>query len=205
MKTIFKTLLLLSIASLLCFSSCKKEKKGTTNIFKQKRPTELPPITTEGKNTFGCYVDGELLVPFPRRAIKDNFRAFYYGVKWDDLNGTLEVGANMEGDIGYSSKSAGIYIQSSVFDTGEYVLYTDIAYNAQGLSYLRRSAGVQINNEKGETVFDSWRVPSTDCGRMNILRLDTVARILSGTFYFDAINKEGDTVKVTDGRFDFTY
>ncbi len=203
MKNHVKTLLLLSIASLLCFSSCKKEKKRTTNIFKQKRPTELPPITTEGKNTFGCYVDGELLVPFPRRAIKDNFSKFYYGVKWDDLNGTLQVGGTMEDEIGNGFKSVGLYVYKRVFDVGEYVLYTD-PYLLGNFFEMNR-VGLTIKNQSGETVCDSWRVPNPDCGRMNILRLDTVARIVSGTFYFDAINKEGDTVKVTDGRFDFTY
>ncbi|MCK9481427.1 MAG: hypothetical protein M0R38_06680 [Bacteroidia bacterium] len=202
MKTI-KTLFLLSIASLLCFSSCKKEKKWTTNIFKQKRPTELPPITTEGKNTFGCYVDGELLVPFPRKAIKDNFGAFYYGVKWEDTNGTLQVGGTMEDEIGSGFKSVGLYVYKRVFDVGEYILYTD-PYLLGNFFDMNR-VGLSIINQSGETVCDSWRVPNPDCGRMNILRLDTVARIVSGTFYFDAINKEGDTVKVTDGRFDFTY
>ncbi|MCO6494713.1 MAG: hypothetical protein J5I91_03400 [Bacteroidetes bacterium] len=201
MKT-FKTLLLLSIASLLCFSSCKKEKKRTTNIFKQKRPTELPPITTEGKNTFGCYVDGELLVPFPRKAIKDNFNKFYYGVKWDDLNGTLDVNATMEGDSMHTSKTINMHLFRRIFTSGEHILYTDSTRN----QYNNINAvGLRIRDKKDKTIFDSWMIPNADCGRMNILRLDTVARIVSGTFYFDAINKEGDTVKVTDGRFDFTY
>ncbi|MCO6494714.1 MAG: hypothetical protein J5I91_03405 [Bacteroidetes bacterium] len=203
MKTI-KTLLLLSIASLLCFNSCKKEKKGTTNIFKQKRPTELPPITTEGKNTFGCYVDGELLVPFPRKAIKDNFFAFYYGEKWEDLNGTLEIGGTMKGENSSEFKHIRLYLYKRIFDKGEHVLYIDSS-NGSSAFFSSNNLRALIKDQSGNTTFDSWGVPNPDCGRMNILRLDTVARIVSGTFYFDAINKEGDTVKVTDGRFDFTY
>ena len=50
MKTL-KRLLLLCLALLLLANECKKENYDT-----------LPPETQEGKNTFGCYVNGELFV-----------------------------------------------------------------------------------------------------------------------------------------------
>jgi len=199
MKT--KQIYLFSLHLLLIFSSlrCYIDDEG---VIRQKRPTELPPITTEGKNTFGCLVDGELLVPYPRKLIKDKFVFDYSGV----LDGTLQVGGTMEGETGYESKSVSLYLLSRVVDEGEYVLYTDsTTYNSSGFPNIIDNVRVRITDESGNATFNSWRVPNPDCGRLNVLRLDTLSRIIAGTFYFDAVNKEGDTIKVTDGRFDLKY
>ncbi|MDB5033337.1 MAG: hypothetical protein JWQ98_578 [Chlorobi bacterium] len=40
---------------------------------------------------------------------------------------------------------------------------------------------------------------------LTVTTLDTAKRIVSGTFSFNAGNPAGDTVRVTEGRFDFTY
>lgn len=42
-------------------------------------------------------------------------------------------------------------------------------------------------------------------GILNIKNLDTINQTISGTFWFKAINSVGDTVNVTDGRFDVRY
>ncbi|MCO5253827.1 MAG: DUF6252 family protein [Bacteroidetes bacterium] len=194
-------LIILIFSFLVAFlPSCKRE---TPIIFKKPgRPTELPPITTEGKNTFGWLVDGELLVPYPRKAIKDNFVKFYYGVKWADLEGTLQVGGTMEGETGYESRTVSLYLPNRVFNEGDYVLFTD----SNTLTGPRlNEVTLYITDKSGNVTFSSWRVYNPDCGRIKVLRLDTFERIIAGTFYFDAVNKDGDTIKVTDGRFDLKY
>ena len=42
-------------------------------------------------------------------------------------------------------------------------------------------------------------------GQLLILALDETRRIISGTFSFTAINDQGETVEITDGRFDMRY
>lgn len=42
-------------------------------------------------------------------------------------------------------------------------------------------------------------------GELNIEKLDSVQQIIYGTFWFNGVNDKGDTVKVTDGRFDMHY
>jgi len=204
-QRIMKTKLLpFFIISLLPFLGSMRCSTSDDIVFKRRRPTELPPITTEGKNTFGCLVEGELLVPYPRKLIKDNF-VKSFGIN-EDLEGFLEVGATMEGETGYESRSVGINLLNRVFDEGEYVLYTDsTTYNSSGYPNSINNVRVRITDKSGNSTFNSWRVPNPDCGRLNVLRLDTLSRIIAGTFYFDAINKEGDTIKVTDGRFDLKY
>jgi hypothetical protein len=56
MKTLVKTTLLLVCNLILISSSCKKEKTGTDG---------LPAATQEGKNTFGCLVNGNVFVAKP--------------------------------------------------------------------------------------------------------------------------------------------
>ena len=205
MKT--KLIPLLSLCFLFVFSSlrCNKDDDG---VFKQKRPTELPPITTEGKNTFGCYVDGELLVPYPRKAIKDNLAGFYYSGKWgEQYHGIFEMSAAMEGNQGYESKVINLQLFKRVFDVGEYMLYNNdtLIHDTANSIYHFNNASLRVKDENGRLTFDSYRVPNPYSGRMEVLRLDTLKRIIAGTFFFDAVNKEGDTIKVTDGRFDLKY
>lgn len=42
-------------------------------------------------------------------------------------------------------------------------------------------------------------------GELKITRLDLSNSIISGTFWFDAINSNGEIVKIREGRFDMHY
>ena len=42
-------------------------------------------------------------------------------------------------------------------------------------------------------------------GELNITKLDESKKIISGTFWFDAVNKTGEKVEVREGRFDLKY
>jgi hypothetical protein len=42
-------------------------------------------------------------------------------------------------------------------------------------------------------------------GKLYISHLDQTNNIISGTFSFDAVNAQGDTVHITSGRFDLRY
>jgi len=46
---------------------------------------------------------------------------------------------------------------------------------------------------------------SIKTGVLKITRLDLSNSIISGTFWFDAINQAGETVEVREGRFDWNY
>lgn len=42
-------------------------------------------------------------------------------------------------------------------------------------------------------------------GEMTITKLDFEDNIVSGTFWFDAVNNEGDMVEIREGRFDMRF
>ena len=42
-------------------------------------------------------------------------------------------------------------------------------------------------------------------GELKITKFDELNRIVSGTFWFDATNSDGEKVQVREGRFDMNY
>ena len=152
--------------------SCKKE---------DPLPTELPPITTEGKNTFGCLINGEIYVPEIRRIsfsvpITMEFPQnpnFFFRVN------TIRL-VNEDDNV---QDAEVIFAADSVLSTGIYqfsqavVLYNNIYYQSDTLH----------------------------SGVLNISRFDSLNGVISGTFNFEAIdwlNTNSQIIQVSSGRFD---
>lgn len=49
---------------------------------------------------------------------------------------------------------------------------------------------------------EKYETQSLNSGELKITKLDRENFIISGTFWFTAVNDQGDTIRVTDGRFD---
>jgi len=67
------------------------------------------------------------------------------------------------------------------------------AYALDALSYDNGISGTDYETSK------------TSTGMLTITKLDAVKHIISGTFYFNAVDDFADTIKITDGRFDLLY
>ena len=86
---------------------------------------------------------------------------------------------------------------SAIYQVGEYKLdLDDTALNREN------RGGGRIRNQ-GKTYFTFEQ----NMGELEILRLDTINQIISGTFQFDAINEDDitDTIKIREGRFDVKF
>jgi hypothetical protein len=172
-KLILFILLLLSLYEIKC------NKDGT--------PIEsLPPITTNGANTFGCKVDGKVWLPyggFNLKAITVNGGIIATSSAIQIFTCNRKNGAMSDLDI----------TLNNVFDTGTYKIYNKLD---EGLLYSDGNSSYEP--------FDTF-------GIVHISRCDTVQKIISGTFSFTATDKMGGspdsnkTVKITDGRFDLHY
>lgn len=203
MKQVTPYLLLLLIA--ISLFACKIEP------LKKKNPPEptLPPITTEGKNTFGCLVDGKLYLPKKGSTFKSPYvKEYYYSERIStQFYGTLKIGAERwRAENEPSFQYLEFVLFKRVYSAGEYNLFTDsTVYNHdlgmnQKQSYVRY---IMRDSEMGID-FDSYGTINPQAGKMNIIKLDTINKIISGTFWFDAVDlKTGDTVKIRDGRFDY--
>ena len=150
---------------------------------------ELPPITQEGKNTFGCLVNGEVWLP------KGKPRDFKLDLSYDPTykNGSFSLAANQYNDSGLS--------QSIVI--GGSNLSTNGSYS---LDFVPKSnyAGYFTDYLKGCDYFDK----SQDfyrTGMLTISQLDLVKHIISGTFEFTVYQSNCDTLKVSQGRFDMKF
>lgn len=165
----FIQLLSFSILLLLSFS-CKKDK--------------LPKATQEGKNTFGCKVDGEIYI------------AQIQGISF---SGAKPVTVN-------NFQTNGFILSTIDSRTGE-------SYSKRvliQLPYLQTTGKYQLGSSSsyGQYEFNyspgpNYQTDATHTGTVTITRCDLTNQIYSGTFSFTAIdNNTGQVVKVTDGRFD---
>jgi len=172
--------------------SCKKDPPI------DPEPTEpvIPPLTHQGLNTFGCYIDGELFVAndgdgyWDIPAVSGSFdevdkRLGLQGTRY--LNNENEEIEDVH-VVGHVLDGVGIY---------------NYSYNDEG-----KSVGY-VNWNGGKCDYFYRERPDFDIGQLTITYLNEEKNIIAGTFYINLINENcetGDTLmKITDGRFDFHY
>lgn len=152
-------------------------------------PTELPPITEEGNNTFGCMIENEIYVPEIRRTswsipglqsdpIEFTFPHFpdYYFIV-----STVRL---VDEDDELKDVFLSFHIDTSVIKTGNYQF-----------SYI------SVEYENTYYYLDT----TINKGMVNISRYDSINKIISGTFDFSVIDKNNTNSKIlniTKGRFD---
>ena len=157
---------------------------------------QLPPITQTGANTFGCVINGEVLIP------KD-------GIGVPLLRG-LEVGIEPNNNFYISS--------TNLMDTNGLYIYIYINnLTSSGIYNIELSEGLSINhftpnyphvfcsgnNNSQRSVYHS----NTNSGTITITRFDPTNHIVSGTFELTAFNKNNpnETIEITEGRFDVNW
>lgn len=154
---------------------------------KEKEVPVLPPITQTGEGTFACRIDGEIWIA------KNRLFGSPIGAsnnQWEDKRWV----------IGGSAESSGISIQ---------VCKDSVLI---GESTLKGSFEIEGNCSNGMIYMEgytpqtaSFQTSLKDTGKIYISRFDTINRIISGTFYFDAVNSLGEKVEIRDGRFDVKF
>lgn len=140
-----------------------------------KNDTILPAITTIGANTFGCRVNGIFWLAVPSKKISGSYS-----------RGAISIVMDMSGD----NQSSSILLTSSynsILEQGNYQYTKNIS-----AFYSNKSNYYSTNDD------------SNNIGFINILRLDSINRILSGTFEFKPFSAP-KSVNITSGRFDFKY
>lgn len=150
---------------------------------------ELPPITQEGKNTFGFLLNGEVWLPKAATymyAIKQ--QASYYQGKF------ILVGNRVGQDKNIDEKLNITLDAPVLWDTGTFVLKNP-GKNAIGAWYWNNIHGFE------------YKTDSIHTGILHITRFDLEKRIVSGTFNMVMMGNENtpDSVIITDGRFDMKF
>jgi hypothetical protein len=152
-----------------------------------KKTYELPPITTTGANTFGCYVNGKLWLPgggWPY--LSADYANGYLGIRAFRNDLPIE-----ENDPFESSSSMAIHVQELAQLSVKHLLSTRTSKSFGQFNGVMTCSGLLTD--------------STFTGKLEILRLDSINAIVSGTFEMTFYNEGCDTIRITDGRFDIKY
>ena len=179
MKHLNLVLLLAAFSSLGLH--CKKEHDEPKTELEK-----LPPLTMEGKQTFGWLANG--------KAIIGNL----YGWYADYQNGVFELNG---GDQPFSSSvdDNGFSILTDVYqihDVGQYQI--PVKY-ISGTNTIFAS-GISVLPYTFSSIYTDHGIAN-----INIIRFDTVNFYMAGTFAFTLYSQFGDSLVITDGRFDFKY
>lgn len=181
----------LILLAVITFLGCSKNDDGP----------KLPPVTQMGANTFGCYIDGNLLVP---RSGTGTFNSPDYGM-------VLEAGPGPGDNV--------LYHELKVYD---YKSGNGARFTLHILGLLDNGVGTYAINEsncegnilsnQNTNLFCRWWNENTQTykwycsvengGALEVLRNDN--GILSGTFNSRMVNRDDPTefIEITEGRFD---
>ncbi|MEI7502469.1 MAG: DUF6252 family protein [Paludibacter sp.] len=145
-------------------------------------PTKLPDVTNIGANTFGCYIENEIYIPEYRRI-------------------TFE----MPGPVLFYFPILPKYILS--ISTSRIVNKRDPFKDASvkfSIENVRDTGMFNLNDGVVEYEGINYYTDSINYGKINITNVDSVKKIISGTFYFKAKDQYSDKIiTITNGRFDF--
>lgn len=152
---------------------------------------QLPAETQTGANTVGCLVNGEVFLPHAG-GINPEVNCFY-----QFIDGEFYF------SLGFSDLRNG-------GSTSVFVQTKKINLQAGQTYILNKNTVDDSDYTGGGGVF--WLNPSNisytntiKIGELKITRVDLSNSIVSGTFWFDAVNTNGKTVEIREGRFDWNY
>ncbi|MGG7033994.1 MAG: DUF6252 family protein [Flavobacterium sp.] len=168
--------LLLLLVTIFTLNSCESDNnKPKTELEK------LPPATQTGRNTVGCLVNGEAMI---RKGPATSSNCFYQ----DQLNFGL----------GYSMNINNVYKSINVASLNQRL--------TEGQTYRLKEDSP--GSKWGSYIIDTSIIYSTTdivTGELKITHHNYNKAIISGTFWFDAVNQYGEKVEVREGRFDMRY
>lgn len=152
---------------------------------------QLPAASQTGAETFGCLVNGKAFKPKG-----SPFGGPILSCAYQYLHGGYHLQLKALNKGGSTNYGVGIFTDSLKIQNGvSYTLATeDRKEGASGLytiSTIERLIDYTTNN--------------INTGKLTITHFDEVRRIVSGTFWFDAVNSNGEKVEVREGRFDLHF
>jgi hypothetical protein len=161
---------------LFSFSNCKKAGSNSDN------PYGLPNATQKGLRVFACRINGFNRIANPSSSSMNGYvtsDSLAVGGEFGDANYFERVGFTVYGNVKINFPYA---LTDSV--------QTKFLYGTDSTCFGVSSNLTFVNHAYGSVIFT---------------RLDSVNRVISGTFSFKAPVLGCDTLDFTDGRFDVGY
>lgn len=185
--------LLLLFATIAFFVSCNKDDDPTPEP-QISEIDKLPPATQTGANKVGCLVNGKAFLPIGSSTGSSNPYCAYYHNAFVLV---LKIVKN-EGNIsGNGTELVAIYTDNTILEEGmRYFLKSTESNNKAMFSIIGGMAGVPDEN---------YNTTENYIGELHITKLDKEKNIISGTFWFDAVNEHVKKVEIREGRFDMVF
>ena len=179
-----RQILLFATSLILLGAGCRKNKNKTSD--------QLPPETQTGANTFGCLIDGVVFKPKG-----DPFGWPVIKAQYQFVNGKQGFGISGSRSDGNESKVVGIVGDSVRISTGTFELTKLTKGNFRGgYSYMTLTMASPVQ----------YQTNAINRGVLSITKFDSTNQIVSGMFWFDAIDSTtGKIVQIREGRFDLPY
>jgi hypothetical protein len=156
---------------------------------------KLPLATQIGADTFGCMVDGKAFMP--RKSGWFGGPVLLAQYQYLTLNGKTGNYFMLTADDQktYPNEIRGVSLSAQCVDL-EPKTYVLDEYN----TLFKLAGKYDILDESLN--FNRFYTNLINKGELTITRFDDINQIMSGTFWFDAVNDKGDKVEVREGRFD---
>jgi hypothetical protein len=156
---------------------------------------KLPPATQTGANIFGCMIDGKAFMPRKSGWFGGPVLVAQYQYLTDNGQTGNYFALTAQDEKTHVNEIWGVSLSAQCVDL-EVKTYTLDQYNT-----LFKLAGEHhILDESLK--FNTFTTDLINKGELTINRFDDANQIMSGTFWFDAVNKDGVKVEVREGRFD---
>lgn len=151
----------------------------------------LPELSSEGRGIAGCLLDGEVWVPYSgiyygHDPTLDSIKVVYNTTNANPPRVLLHLVKRFSNECDTVAQS--IYISAIKVETGE---KTPIA-NSYVCFYDAARGGLCERDLDTESY-------------IQVLNLNKNSKTISGRFAFNAVNWRGDTIRITEGRFDTRY
>lgn len=148
----------------------------------------LPPLTQAGANTAGCLVEGKVLLPSGQGLNSGSVLKAQYNKAVDNADNLFTIAIR---DLEGARKS--IFIEMRGIQLSPNETYK-LKESDSGVYAAFLTENLTAYSTSNETI-----------GEIFISHLDESKRIISGTFWFNGRNKQGEIVEVREGRFDVSY
>jgi hypothetical protein len=186
-----KNYLIIYCLVFLYSTSCNKVSTSPTN--------QLPPLTTEGLNTFGCLVNGKIFVP--QKPSGD--LGPYYGCQYQYIYPASNT-PYIFGVYGKDKPNPGEFTNVLIDLDSVTVHQGDTFQLGLPSRHGKQSATYSSDPANNAGIID-YNTTDSLTGQITITFFDKANQIASGTFWFNATDGTGDTVHITEGRFDMHF
>jgi len=164
----------------------------TTSLGSGCKKNKLPPATQTGAYTFGCLVDGKVFLPKGSPFAGPVIKAQYQYV--NGKQGFAISARHSEGETG-----------QTVSIGGDSITITERTYELATRNISGKLAGAYTFS-KVTTLGNYYYTTEIQRGQIVIKNFDEMNQIVSGTFWFDAIDSTtGKIIQIREGRFDLPY